>query len=196
MAHSHVFSAFKAKAIGFILLFLGIVPMVVYAALSTQPIIQSDGSTPSPELKPSEVVRIQVDALRTNSPSNKGIELTYRFASPGNKRSTGPLDRFTEMVRSAPYDRLLNHLSARYGPVAVSDNEAYQIVIITDKEGEEVAYIWVLSRQSEGEFRDCWMTDAVIPAQRPVQRKVTQRSVPLEAAFASSKDFEITPHTG
>ena len=116
---------------------------------------------------------------------NEGIELTYRFASTDNKRYTGPLSRFTEMVRSAPYNRLLNHLNARYDPMAVSGNEAYQVVTITDMAGEEAAYVWVLSRQSEGEFEGCWMTDAVIPAERSAQRRFTQNFIPLETAYAS-----------
>jgi hypothetical protein len=48
-------------------------------------------------------VRIQVEALRKNGPLNEGIELTYRFTSPGNKQVTGPLDRFVRMVSSALY---------------------------------------------------------------------------------------------
>jgi hypothetical protein len=148
--------------------------MFVGAAQSTAPRHQPVASAPSPELDPSTVVRIQVEALRTNSLLNEGIELTYRFASPDNKRITGPLARFTEMVRSAPYDRLLNHSSARYSPMVISADEAHQIVIITNMEGEEIPYHWVLRRQSEGEFKDCWMTSAVIPAEPPVQRDSVQ----------------------
>lgn len=150
------------------LLFLALAPLVLAAAVSPQPTTPGlKKPTPSPELEPSAVVRIQVEALRSNSYLNEGIELTYGFASPENQRFTGPLPRFIEMVRSTPYDRLLNHRSARYGPLAVSRDEAYQIVIITDQAGEDVAYLWVLSRQSEGEFKDCWMTAAVISAEQP-----------------------------
>jgi hypothetical protein len=155
--------AFIATTKGFVATFLTTFPLVVAATVSTAPAWQSGNRAPSPGLAPSAVVRIQVEALRNNSLLNEGIVLTYRFASPGNKRFTGPLERFLEMLRSAPYDRLLNHRSADYGPLVVSDNEARQIVIITDRKGDETAYHWVLSRQSEGEFRDCWMTSAVIP---------------------------------
>ena len=166
-------SSLIAKARKTVTLVLAVVPVVVAAALPPESIPKPDGPAPSPELEPSDVVRIQVEALRKNSVLNKGIELTYRFASPGNKRYTGPLDRFIEMVRSAPYDRLLNHISAQYGPVAISGKEAQQMVIIIDADGEEVAFIWVLSQQTHGAFKDCWMTDSVIPAERPVQRKLT-----------------------
>ena len=29
--------------------------------------------------------------------------------------------------------------------------------------GRQVTYVFVLSKQSEGEFDNCWMTDAVMP---------------------------------
>ncbi len=160
------------------------VPLVVFAADSPDPMTQSLDPVPSPKLDPAEVVRIQVEALRINSDLDTGIALTYRFASPGNKSFTGPLARFTQMIRSSPYDRLLNHLTARYGPVAVDGDEAHQMVIIIDANGDEVAYVWVLTRQNEGKFKDCWMTDAVMPAQRPTQRKLTQRLVQGEALSA------------
>lgn len=139
-------------------------PYVVVAALSTTPIPRPPVTAPSPALDPSDVVRIQVEALRTNNLKNEGIELTFNFASPANRRVTGPLPRFIEMLRSAPYDRLLNHLNASYSQAVVSDNRAHQLVTITDMVGEEITYQWVLTRQTEGEFKDCWMTNAVIPA--------------------------------
>jgi hypothetical protein len=160
-------SARETVATGFAALLLGAVPLLVSAAVSPQPTDEPKVAGPAPGLDPSEVVRIQVEALRNNSLLDEGIEMTYRFASPGNKRVTGPLVRFTAMVHSAPYDRLLNHRSARYGPLVVSDDEAYQRVIIIDSAGEEIAYHWVLSRQSEGQYTDCWMTDGVLPVQRP-----------------------------
>jgi len=80
--------------------------------------------------------------------------------------------------------RLLNHRSAQYSPMAISGNEAHQMVIIIDAEGEEIAYVWALSRQTEGVCKDCWMTDAVIPAERQVQRRLTQR-LPIETTLPS-----------
>lgn len=59
------------------------------------------------------------------------------------------------------------------------------MVIVTAAEGEEVAYVWVLSRQIEGTFEDCCMTDAVIPADRGVERRLTQRSILTETRCAA-----------
>ena len=186
MQHYESLSVLMARATRFLPVFLAVVPLILRAASPLEPTYQTPNPVPSPELAPSEVVRIQVEALRENGPLNDGIELTYRFASPGNKRSTGPLDRFIEMVRSAPHDRLLNHLDADYGRLAVAGEEAYQTVVITDNKGDELAYVWVLSRQGKGAFKDCWMTDAVIPAQRPVQRRLTQHFGTQQMGSAAS----------
>jgi hypothetical protein len=171
MTHQHFVLALRATTQGFVALILIMVPLLVVAALSTGPDLQPRAPVPSPALDPVQVVRIQVEALRHNSPLNEGIELTYRFASTGNKSFTGPLARFIEMLRAAPYERLLNHRSARYSAMAISADRAHQIVTITDRNGEDIRYHWVLTRQVEGEFKDCWMTSAVIAAEPPLQRE-------------------------
>ncbi len=84
------------------MLFLATVPLTVTGALAPESGPQSFDPAPLPKLEPAGVVRFQVEALRKNTVSNDGIELTYRLASPGNKRYTGPLDRLIDMVRSAP----------------------------------------------------------------------------------------------
>jgi len=193
MTHPNCVPSLTARAKGLVLFFLATLPLAVAGALSPGPAPQPAGSVPSPEIEPAEVVRIQVEALRQNSFSNEGIELTYHFASPRNKRYTGPLERFIDMVRSAPYDRLLNHRSAEYSPMAVSGNQAQQMVVIIDAEGEEVGYVWVLSRQTKGAFKDCWMTDAVIAAEREVQRQLTQDTIPLERVSTYSARPQSVP---
>ena len=51
---------------------------------------------PSAELAPEEVVAAQLHALRQNDPANRdaGIRIAFRFASPGNRQVTGPIERF------------------------------------------------------------------------------------------------------
>ena len=55
---------------------------------------------PDPSLSPQDVVSIQIEALRNNDTpyEDRGIEVTFNFASPTNKRATGPLERFKVMV--------------------------------------------------------------------------------------------------
>ena len=57
---------------------------------------------PDPSLPPQDVVSIQIEALQNNDIpyEDRGIEVTFNFASPANKRMTGPLERFKVMVRN------------------------------------------------------------------------------------------------
>ena len=62
--------------------------------------------TPDPSHEPEQVVEIQLDALAANDTpeANAGIKTAYNFASPANRRSTGPLDRFVRMVEGPQYE--------------------------------------------------------------------------------------------
>ena len=112
--------------------------------------------TPSPDLSPSDVVHIQVEALRSGR-----IDIVFRFASPQNKASTGPLPRFTEMLQSPTYLAMLHHRSAMYGPLRKEGGQAYQTVIVVPPGGEAVGYVFVLSKSYSDACDGCWMTDSV-----------------------------------
>ncbi len=119
---------------------------------------------PRPAYPPEKVVRIQIEALGDNDRPHPdaGIEITFRFASPANKKVTGPLPRFIEMVHNAAYRPMLNHQGARYGKLKREGNHASQTVILKIGDGSRVGYLFQLSRQSEAPYKDCWMTDSVM----------------------------------
>ena len=54
---------------------------------------------PKSDIKPSEVVKIQLIGLQENDLDFKdsGIEQTWNFAHPNNKKVTGPLPNFKRM---------------------------------------------------------------------------------------------------
>ena len=120
-------------------------------------------SYPNPELKANEIVSLQLMAMQQNDVSNHGIEITYRFASPQNKVQTGPLSRFIMLVKNPAYRPLLNHLDATFLNLKVEGNVAIQEVIITTSKGTRKGFRFLLSLQQGEQFKDCWMTDAVIP---------------------------------
>ena len=119
---------------------------------------------PDPSLSPQDVVSIQIEALRNNDTpyENRGIEVTFNFASPANKRMTGPLERFKVMVRNPIYGPMINHRSAEYKNVRVEGDFAQMDVILISKEGEYLGYRFILSRQHGNQYERSWMTDAVI----------------------------------
>jgi hypothetical protein len=120
---------------------------------------------PSVDLQPADVVRIVIDALAHNDEpyADAGIETTFRFASPANRVNTGPLDRFTEMVKSPPYGIMVDHVNSEFSEVVFTGNKAYQMVRLTAADGSTMVFAFRLGKQLDGEFRDMWMTDAVWP---------------------------------
>ncbi len=119
---------------------------------------------PSASIEPADVVQIVVDALRVNNPDSgdDGIATVWRFAAPSNKAMTGPLERFTKMLKGG-YGDMLNHIDSDYGPIEVQDDIAIQPVWLTTPSGDEVAYVFQLRRQGPGEFEGIWMTESVYP---------------------------------
>jgi hypothetical protein len=128
------------------------------------PTAHGGDAQPSPAYGPDEVIRLQLEALAANDDPhvNAGIEVAFRFASPANKQVTGPLARFIAMVHNALYRPLLDHRAVRYGTLRVEDDHAVQTVIVTAREGDVVAYVFMLSRQQGGSCDGCWMTDSVL----------------------------------
>lgn len=121
----------------------------------------SDRIRPGPRMSPEQVVRAQLAALRSNDPEDRGIQVAFRFASPDNKRSTGPLPRFARMLKDGPYALMLRYRSASYAEARVEGGVAAQPVTLIGS-GEAVTFVFYLSRQSEeGPLKDCWMTDGV-----------------------------------
>ena len=122
---------------------------------------------PNPDFSAEEVLRIQLDALRENDQPNSdaGISTTFAFTSPENRRATGPLAKFKTLFTNPGYSALINHRSALYSkPLPVSREDVHiQLVLIISAEYGNQVYHWLLSKQSEGEYKDCWMTDGVAP---------------------------------
>ena len=77
----------------------------------------SDALVPDSTFSPSEVVRVQLEALRHNDEQDRGIAVAFRFASPANRGNTGPLSRFIAMIKEGPYALMLGFREAAYGPV-------------------------------------------------------------------------------
>ena len=68
---------------------------------------------PNSDIKPSEVVKIQLNGLQKNNLNFKdsGIEQTWNFAHPNNKKVTGPLPNFKRMIKGDSYQMMLDHIS-------------------------------------------------------------------------------------
>ena len=140
-----------------LIVFLFILPFQVWASYDIE------NAYPEPELKPNDVVKLQLLAMQQNDDSDFGIEVTFRFASPSNKIQTGPLKRFIRLVRNPSYRPLLNHINATFLELNIQEDFAVQDVIITTSNGKRIGYRFRLSIQKGPLYPGCWMTDSVIP---------------------------------
>ena len=61
--------------------------------------------------------------------------MTFNFASPANKRITGPLEHFKLLVRNLIYGPMIDHLSAEYRNVKVEGDVAQIDVFLNSREG-------------------------------------------------------------
>ena len=127
-------------------------------------IAKADLLKPNKDILPSEVVKIQLTGLQNNDTFFKdgGIEQTWNFAHPNNKRVTGPLDNFKRMIKSDSYQMMINHLSHTITEVGSSDKWAQFEVIILDKNKIYHKFNWQVEKYTvDGTLKDCWMTTMV-----------------------------------
>ena len=115
------------------------------------------------ELSPRDVVLAQVRSLRDARNAPEQIVRCYELASPGNRAITGPLERFSVMVSEPPFDVLSSHENWQVGAAFVEGRNAVVLVTTCDNEGEAAAFRFVLAKQTQAPFEECWMTESVLP---------------------------------
>ena len=127
-------------------------------------ITKADLLIPDNSILPSKVIKIQLDALMNNDKEfeDSGIEQTWNFAHPNNKRNTGPLPNFKMMIKGNSYQMLLNHLSHTITELGSSDNWAQFEVVILDKDKIYHKFNWQVEKfLMEGPLQGCWLTTIV-----------------------------------
>ena len=127
-------------------------------------ISKADLLKPNKDILPSEVVKIQLTGLQNNDSDYKdgGIEQTWNFAHPNNKRVTGPLSNFKMMIKSDSYGMMINHLSHTITELGSSDKWAQFEVIILDKDKIYHKFNWQVEKYTlDGILKDCWLTTMV-----------------------------------
>jgi hypothetical protein len=119
---------------------------------------------PTSDIKPTEVVKIQLVGLQKNDLGYKdsGIEQTWNFAHPNNKKNTGPLPNFKMMIKGNSYQMLIDHLSHTIAELGSSDKWAQFEVIILDKNKIYHKFNWQVEKYTmNGPLKDCWLTTMV-----------------------------------
>ena len=141
---------------------------IIFKALVIFSILLSSSTAeilkPSSNIKPSEVVKIQLNGIQKNDLDFKdsGIEQTWNFAHPNNKKVTGPLPNFKRMIKGDSYQMMLDHLSHTITELGSSDNWAQFEVIILDKDKIYHKFNWQVEKYLlDGSLKDCWLTTMV-----------------------------------
>ena len=119
---------------------------------------------PNNSISPKEVVSIQLTGLKDNDREYKdsGIEQTWNFAHPSNKKVTGPLDKFKRMIKGDSYQMMINHLSHTITKLGSGENWAQFEVILLDKDKIYHKFNWQVEKyETDGPLKDCWLTTMV-----------------------------------
>ncbi|MDC1178042.1 hypothetical protein OAT26_02445 [Candidatus Pelagibacter sp.] len=143
---------------------LPIISKVLVLLLITISISKAEILKPSSNINPKEVVKIQLTGLQKNDFKFKdsGIEQTWNFAHPNNKKITGPLGNFKRMLKGDSYQMMIDHLSHTITQLGSTDKWAQFEVIILDKSKIYHKFNWQVEKYTEdGELKDCWLTTMV-----------------------------------
>ena len=137
--------------------------LIVFLFLFTN-ISNADLIKPNSNLKPFDVLTIQLNSLKNNNNPYKdaGIEQTWEFAHPINKTFTGPLEKFKQMIYSDSYKILISHENSEITILkATKDVSIFKVVVLT-KNKKKYYYIWQVEKVLlDGDFKNCWMTTSV-----------------------------------
>ena len=133
--------------------------LLIFISISKAEILK-----PSSAIKPVDVVKIQLTGLQKNDLDFKdsGIEQTWNFAHPNDKKVTGPLGNFKRMIKGDTYQMMINHLSHTVTQLGIEENWAQFEVVILDKNKIYHKFNWQVEKYTlEGVLKDCWLTTMV-----------------------------------
>ena len=136
--------------------------IIIFSIISLN--INAEMIKPDPTISAKDVISIQLKALQiNNSPfEDAGIEQTWEFAHPNNRKFTGPLNNFIRMIKNPSYSMMIDHMDHKIIPVEEKETTSYYFVELTDVNGKKYGFEWTVEKVSEnGEFKDCWMTVGV-----------------------------------
>ena len=137
---------------------------VILISLLLTNFANADLIKPNNGIEPIQVVKIQLRGLKNNDQLYKdgGIEQTWEFAHPKNRKFTGPLTKFKSMIKGDDFSMLLNHKEHKVKEVFLSEDVATFEVIVLNSEKEYFKFKWQVEKfKKEGTLKNCWLTTAV-----------------------------------
>ena len=138
--------------------------LVLFFAIMFIVTTKADVIKPNNVIEPYQVVKIQLRSLKNNDDpfKNSGIEQTWEFAHPNNKKFTGPLENFKILLSSESYKMLLNHIDHNIVEVKTTESTASYEVTILGKGKNYYKFKWVVEKyELGGPLKGCWLTTGV-----------------------------------
>ena len=143
---------------------LKVLKLFVIILFLNQSSAKADFVKPNSDIKPDEVIKIQLKSLMKNDVPSKdnGIKQTWEFAHPNNQRFTGPLDNFTKMIKGDSYKMLIGHIGHEISELDNDNKRALYEVIILGPEKKYFKFRWQVEKFLEdGPLKNCWLTTVV-----------------------------------
>tara|TARA_Y100000741_G_C18130283_1_gene508842 strand:+ start:133 stop:618 length:486 start_codon:yes stop_codon:yes gene_type:complete len=137
---------------------------VILISLLLTNFAKADLIKPNSGIEPIQVVKIQLRGLKNNDQlyQDGGIEQTWEFAHPKNRKFTGPLTKFKSMIKGDDFSMLLNHKEHKVKEVFLSDDVATFEVIVLNSDKEYFKFKWQVEKfKKDGTLKNCWLTTAV-----------------------------------
>ena len=137
---------------------------VILISLLLTNFAKADLIKPNSGIEPIQVVKIQLRGLKNNDQLYKdgGIEQTWEFAHPRNRKFTGPLTKFKSMIKGDDFSMLLNHKEHKIKEVFLSEDVATFEVIVLNSDKEYFKFKWQVEKfKKDGTLKNCWLTTAV-----------------------------------
>jgi hypothetical protein len=110
------------------------------------------------------VLQKQLSGLKNNDQPTQdaGIQTAWDFAHPSNREATGPLNRFTQMLKSPTYRGLLNHAAHEITVVSSSQTTAtFDVLVYPGSNSAPQRYRWIVAVVQSGARAGSWATTAV-----------------------------------
>ena len=142
------------------------IALVLFFAIMFIVTTRADVIKPNNGIEPYQVVKIQLRGLKNNDDpfKNAGIEQTWEFAHPNNKKFTGPLEKFKILLNSNSYKMLLNHVEHNIIEVKTTDSTAAYEVTVLGEGKNYYKFRWIVEKyELDGPLKGCWLTTGVSP---------------------------------
>ena len=143
---------------------LKVLKLFVIVFFLNQNLVKADIVKPNSNIKPDEVIKIQLKSLMKNDVPSKdnGIKQTWEFAHPNNQRFTGPLDNFSKMIKGDSYKMLIGHIGHEISEIDNDNKRALYEVIILGPDKKYFKFRWQVEKFLEdGPLKNCWLTTVV-----------------------------------